>query len=154
MPRKKNWTSGNVVAIPLEDGGYGFGVVITSSLMGFFDVRGNSPDMPEDIEKRNILFSLWVMDYAIGKKYWAIIGNIEVPNNIDKHPWFYKFDVISKKYSLTKDGGDEKPATLDECKNLESAAVWDPEHVASRLTDHFAGRVNVWVNQLKAENRT
>ena len=154
MPRKKRWTPGNVVAVPLADGTYGFGVVITPSLMSFFDVRKKSPDMPVEIGKANILFSLWVMDYAIGKKHWDVIGSIEVPNDIDKYPWFYKFDVISKKYSLTKDGSDERAATLEDCKNLECAAVWDPEHIVSRLTDHFGGRENVWVNQLKAENQT
>ena len=154
MPRKKNWTPGNVVTIPLEEGGFGFGIVTTPLLMGFYDIKNEKPDIPEKLDNTPIIFSLWVMDYAIGKNHWKIIGTTQVPNTVDKNPWFYKFDMISKKYSLTKDGGDEKPATLEECKKYECAAVWDPEHVESRLTDHFAGRENDWVKQLQAENQT
>ena len=154
MPRKKNWTPGNVVAVPLEEGGYGFGVVITPSLTGFFNIKSDEPEMPSNIEKAELLFSIWVMNRAISKNHWKVIGEIEIPKTYDLNPWFYKFDFISKKYSLTKDGGDEAPATLEECKKHECAAVWDPEHVESRLTDHFAGRENDWVKQLQAENQT
>ena len=154
MPRKKKRTPGNVVAIPLEEGGFGFGIVTTPTLIGFYDIKCETPDMPDNLDNIPILFSLWVMDYAIGKNHWQIIGTKQVPENIDKNPWFYKFDFLSKKYSLTNDSDDEIPATLEECKKYECAAVWDPEHVESRLTDHFAGRDNVWVDQLRAENQT
>jgi hypothetical protein len=42
----------------------------------------------------------------------------------------------------------ESPATPDECKGLECAAVWDPIHVEERLQDVRDGRPNQIVEGL------
>ena len=64
---------------------------------------------------------------------------------------FFKRDSISGKFSIYEGGGIETPATYDEVVDLECAAVWDPEHVESRLDDHYAGVENLWVKSLSPE---
>ena len=57
-------------------------------------------------------------------------------------------DVITKEFSIYHQG-NILPATYEEIKNLECAAVWEPEHVEDRLRDYFSGVPNVWVEDLK-----
>ncbi|WP_162301327.1 immunity 26/phosphotriesterase HocA family protein [Nitrincola tibetensis] len=149
MTRAKRWTEGNVVAVPLEDGGFGFGVVVEEPLVAFFTRRANTKEMPADISSAAIAFSVWVMNNAIGKAHWSIVGTIDLPSHVELDPWFFKKDIISGKYSLYRHL-EEKPALRDDCVNLERAAVWEPEHVESRLTDFLAGREhqNKWVRSL------
>lgn len=149
MTRAKRWTEGNVVAVPLEDGGFGFAVVVEEPLVAFFARRANTSEMPADISSAAIAFSIWVMNNAIGKANWSVVGPIELPPHVERDPWFFKLDVISGKYSLYRHP-EEKPALREDCFNLERAAVWGAEHVESRLTDFLAGREaqNKWVRSL------
>lgn len=54
----------------------------------------------------------------------------------------YWTDAVSSKFG-------EIPALLEECENLEVAAVWDAHHVEDRLRDHFDGRPNEWVESMR-----
>jgi hypothetical protein len=68
------------------------------------------------------------------------------------NPPFFKRDSISGKLSIyTERGGKsfEKDATLEECKQLECAAVWSANHIIDRLNDHFSGKPNKWVESMK-----
>jgi hypothetical protein len=74
---------------------------------------------------------------------------VPLPAELEVEPLFFKHDNISGEVSMTPGGGVERPATREECFGLERAAVWDPEHVVSRLDDHFAGRPNAWVDLMR-----
>jgi hypothetical protein len=41
------------------------------------------------------------------------------------------------------------PVSIDKCRGLERSAIWEPEHVEERLSDHYAGKVNRWAESLK-----
>ncbi len=143
-------TPGNVVLIPLSDGKYTYGRVINAPLMAFYDLRSAEILPVEEVVKSRVLFKIWVMNSAISKHHWRVLGNLPLENELIAVAEFYKWDMISKKFSVYEGDGQERPATLEECTNLECAAVWSAEHVESRLEDHFAGRENKWVNSLKA----
>jgi hypothetical protein len=125
---------GDVVAIPLGDGHYGFARVL-KDVMAFYHVKSDSILPIAEIVSRPILFKIWVMDHAVTSGRWPV-----------------KWDDIAKKLYITYDGSQEIPATRSECEGLERAAVWEPEHVESRLRDHFAGRKNIWVDSLRLAN--
>ena len=55
----------------------------------------------------------------------------------------------SKFESYNPNTGEITPSTKEECIGLERAAVWEAEHVESRITDFFNSRENVWVKQLE-----
>jgi hypothetical protein len=149
---KRNWAAGNVVQIPLENGGCGYGVVVREPLVALFNFQSEVEPPLESIMTKPIAFKVWVHRPAIGKKGWKVIGNVSLPRDLLAEPAFYRFDVISKRFSIYH-AGKERPATKEECLPLECAAVWEKEHVESRLNDFFAGRKNKWVDSLSASNR-
>jgi hypothetical protein len=92
------------------------------------------------------------MNYAVTDGEWPVIGNVLLTPELQQRPRFFKQDPISKQLSISfSGGGDEQPASLEQCQSLESAAVWEPRHVVERLKDHFARRPNMWVERLKAK---
>jgi len=152
MARRKNWEAGNVVEIKLADDSYCYGVVIDFPLIVF----GSSSHKEKQKASRKLFsdigFRIWVMKYAIDEKSWPVIGSIELDSDLEKEPTFYKFNVISKKFSHYRNSVETETG-LEQCIDLECAAAWDPEHIESRLIDLKNGTPNKWVESLKAENK-
>jgi hypothetical protein len=146
--RRSKRKPGDVLRIPLGDDEFGFGRVLPGVLVAFYDAK-SPPDLPiEEIVGQAILFKVWVMDYAIKRGVWPVIGHVPLTEDLLVEPWFFKKDSITGALTRYR-AGEEIPAKRRECQKLECAAVWDPEHVADRLRDHFAGRPNVWVVSLR-----
>lgn len=59
-------------------------------------------------------------------------------------------DVLNpEKFELyDPNNGEIIPATKEQIQGLECAAVWEAEHVESRIIDYYEGRPNKWVKQL------
>ena len=147
----KHWSPGNVVEIAL-DGAWAYGQVVDDPLMGFYPVRTSQICDPADLASEEFCFRIWVMKYAIGKNGWPIVGSLELTDEKASEPWFFKKDPISG--ALTRYLGstmEEIPISLEESEGLECAAVWDPEHVESRLRDEAAGRPNIWVESMRPD---
>ena len=151
----KNWDTGNIVEIDLGNDRLAYGIVIDFPLIAFYDKVTSKTESIEldEIHSASIAFKIWVMKYAIGKNRWKRIGKIELNDEESVSPWFYKYDRILKTFSMVR-GHEEKGTERGDCLDLECAAVWDPDHVVSRLNDHFDGRPNKWVESLSAKNRT
>jgi hypothetical protein len=141
---------GDVVAIPLGDGTYGFGRVLLEPLMAFYDLKeGNIPDL-EKIIAAPTAFVVYVMNHAVTDGSWPVVGSASLDENLLVEPLFFKKDRISQRLSIYRDStGEETPATPEQCEQLECAAVWEPAHIIDRLIDHFAGRRNKWVESLR-----
>lgn len=139
---------GDIFEIDMKDGSYCYGRVLLN-LYGFYDLQVNHRPQFEEIVNHPMIFKIWVMDYAIERGVWKVIGNFCLTQELTVAPRFFKKDALSGKLSITFDGSQEIPATLDECKELECAAVWDPAHVEDRLRDHFKGRRNIWYEDMR-----
>lgn len=148
--KRSYWTPGNVILISLNDGKYAYGRVVGFPLMAFYSLHSDEVLPIEEIIKSDVIFKIWVMKYAIGKHHWKVLGNIALEDELKTPVEFYIWDCIAEKFNIYQDDGKEQLVTLEECDDLECAAVWDPEHVESRLADHFAGRENEEVYSLKA----
>lgn len=149
-PKKR--TPGNVVEIDLH-GLWAYAQVINSALTGFYSARETRVSDIEQLNSASFVFKIWVMDYAIGKNGWPIIGNLELNDGKDDEPWFFKQDVISGALLKYKDSTQEEiEIAIDECAELECAAAWDPEHVESRLRDEYVGCPNAWVESMKPKD--
>lgn len=147
--RRQRRRVGDVVVVPLSDDRLGFAWVLDEPLMAFFDLIAREEPTVEEIVRRPVLFRIWVMNYAVTRGIWPVLGHAELSTELRESPWFFKQDPINQRLSITRSGGEETPADLATCQRLECAAVWDPEHVASRLEDHFAGRPNRIVASLR-----
>ena len=149
--RKNTRSVGDIVSVPLGANQAAFGWVLNDPLVAFFDYVTDADVVPdiEIIVKKPIVFRLWVMKYAFSGGLWVVVGHLPVPADVLEPPWFFKQDPITVRLSVTQTGAEEVPADVERCKALECAAVWDPQHVADRLRDHFAGRPNKWVDSMK-----
>ncbi|QIF04269.1 Imm26 family immunity protein [Roseimicrobium sp. ORNL1] len=95
-----------------------------------------------------VVFKIWVMNKATRSGRWPVIGHIPLSDELLKPVAFAKQDVISKAFCIHV-GGKEVPASIEECRNLECAAVWSAEHVEDRLQDHFEGQPNKRVESMR-----
>ena len=146
---------GDILRIDLGDGSHSYAQVSEEPLIIFFDGRFAEEKSLESIGQLPVLFRLWVMNYAVTRGHWPVIGRQTIAAESAKEPFFYKQDAISGRLTLYhssfSDTNFEQPASLAECEGLECAAVWEPEHVEDRLRDYYSGRANAWTESLKID---
>jgi hypothetical protein len=147
--RRINLREGDFVQIDLGGGQACYGRVLKNPLMAFYDLLAAKPIAIEDVGVQPVLFRIWVMNYAVKKGRWPIIGHLPLERDLLEPPRFFKVDPISKRLFIYSNSGKDESASHQECRGLERAAVWDPEHVEDRLRDHFAGRPNKWAESLR-----
>ena len=147
--KKKKWTHGDILKIPLADAKFAFARVLKYPLVAFYDLRSEGIPNIDSIIASSVAFKIWVMKYAVTNGEWLVIGNRPLTPELEEPSLFFKRDAIFGALSIYLGAGAEKPATIDECKGLECAAGWDPVHIIDRLNDHFAGRPNKWVELMK-----
>ncbi len=141
---------GDIFKIDLGDGSWAYGRVLKEPLVAIYDLKTSKEVPLQTIISSPVAFKVWVMNSAITKGIWPVIGNAPLTPDLEVQPPFFKRDPLSGALSITYvGGGDEIPASLEDCANLENAAVWSAEHIVDRLNDHFAGRPNKWVELLK-----
>jgi hypothetical protein len=146
---------GQVVEIALSENRKSFARVLHEPLLAFYDKQYDSLADPtiDEITAFPIAFKICVMNSAITKSRWKVVGTLPLTPDMRVQPMFCKQDIISKKLSIYHEIPElapsyERHASIEECIGLETAAVWAPEHVEDRLRDHFLGRPNKWVENL------
>lgn len=141
---------GDIVAIPLRDGTFGFGRVLHEPLVAFYDLQKREMPALDEIVSSSVAFIVFVMNYPITRGDWPVLGNFPLSPELVNQPLFFKKDPITNRLSIYKEStGEEMPASQDDCKGLECAAVWEQNHIVDRLIDHFAGRPNKWVESMR-----
>lgn len=147
MPKRRRYPRfGEVVAIPLRGGDYAFAQALEPPELAFFDLRSAERASPDEVVSHPVLFRLWVMRY--GPLDWEKLGKAAVAGPLQQEVPRFKKDPTDGALRIYVDA-EERPATIEEVRHLEAAAVWEPEHVVDRLEDHFAGRPNKWVEALR-----
>lgn len=148
--RRRRRLLGDVIAIALGDGTSSYGRVLQEPLIAFYDLRSEEILPFEGVLSSPIAFVLFVMNYPITHGIWPVLGSAPLAGSLLDEPLFFERDSISGALTIYRNStGEDIPATREQCKNLECAAVWDPSHMVSRLQDHFAGRPNKWVESLR-----
>ena len=147
--RRRRIKQGDVYCIDLGDSVYGYCIALLSPIAGFYDLRTTNLEQDLDfITSHPILFKVPIMKYSYKSDDWHYIGNVELNNDLRKTVYFFKQDPINQSISICYVDADkytEIPATYEDVKDLERAAVWEPEHVEERLRDHFNGVPNISV---------
>lgn len=146
--------TGSVLRVPLGRGRYGFGRLLKGPMVEFFDVlQLGSAAAPtfNEIVGAPVLFRVSVMNAAVNR--WKEMGVLPLtPEEQAAVHRFGKQDSISGKLTIfwTNFTGEfgEVPATLEQCLELETAAVWTASHIQERLHEHFEGRSSSMVQSL------
>jgi hypothetical protein len=137
------------VAVPLSGGRYAFAWILPSPLVAFFDYQSPALLGAQEVVGKPIAFRIWAKHDPVRDGEWMVIGNVAVPEPLLVPPVFFKQDALKGTLSTTHDGSDEVPATLEQVRGLECAAVWEKKHIVDRLEDHLAGRSNRWVESMR-----
>ncbi|MGF1845409.1 immunity 26/phosphotriesterase HocA family protein [Vibrio clamense] len=148
----KNCEIGKVVEIPLENGYFGYGLILNEPVVAFSKQVFSKPQQDFISLFDGPVFCIWVMKLALGEQGWNKVGKLEDHALFHSHQKFYKFDLISKKFSIYS-GAQETSAEKSECLELECAAVWDREHVEDRLLSLSEGNECKWTTLLRADRQ-
>lgn len=150
--KRQKRTVGDVVKIDHGDGFHSYARVLDEATFAFYDCRTQDDLAVDSIVTRPILFQVPVMDYAVKRGLWKIVGSAPLEEQL-RHPTpRFMQDVMKPTSFSIYEQGKIRPAIKEKCVGLERAAVWSPSHVEDRLRDHYAGRKNVWVESLKIKD--
>ena len=149
MKERTTPISGAIYEIKLNDGGVSYARFLSGAVYAFYDYHSKEHLQPDEIRRLSVLFKICVMEKAVTSKRWKHIAIAPLEPELQKLVSFFKQDAIEKQTYSIYVGGAERNASREECIGLERLAVWDPEHVESRLLDHYEGRMNKWVESLR-----
>ncbi|MGE8532903.1 MAG: immunity 26/phosphotriesterase HocA family protein [Acinetobacter guillouiae] len=97
--RRRRIKEGDVFGIELDDSLYGYGVVLNSILMGFYELK--TKNLEQDLNRivsQKILFKVCVMKYAFKSKKWNFIDNYAVSDELKEQVYFFKQDPLIKVF--------------------------------------------------------
>lgn len=150
--RKSVPREGSLIRIPLGGGKCAFARVLAQFQIAAYDHQAPEDQPPSDaVYGAPVLFKITVMKTALNSGRWPVVDERPLEDALAQPIEYYMKDKLSGRFSVYRSSdGHTRPSTFEECRGMEAAAVWDPEHVEDRLRDHFEGRANKWVAQLRA----
>ncbi|WP_370217940.1 Imm26 family immunity protein [Thalassolituus sp.] len=141
---------GDVYSVPLEDGRYSYAQALESPEFAFFDVATETELTAEEAISHPLMFRIWVHKSSL--KTWNKLGKVPISEQLSKQVPRFKQNALNGKLSIYING-QETPASLDEVRGLECAAVWEGSHILSRIRDHLAGQENLWVSSMQPKQK-
>lgn len=135
---------GTYIQIPLKDGTYAYGRVLSNPYVAFYNLRTEKPSSDLDaLDASPILFNQAVR--LLNFRRWKNIGQRELYGEMSKPVVRFMQDIADfRKCTIFDSAGAQRGATPEECVGLERAAVWELKHIEDRLLDTFEGRDNVF----------
>ncbi|MBN2423417.1 MAG: immunity 26/phosphotriesterase HocA family protein [Calditrichaceae bacterium] len=150
--RKQKRTIGSIVKIDLGNDEHSYARVLDKACYAFYDIKAREEikNLNEIISKP-ILFIVSAYDDIITRGRWVKIGVVPLEDKLKQLPMQFIKDAINPdEFSIyNPNTGEIFPAKKEECISLECAAVWEAEHVEERLKDHFQGKQNRWLDDMK-----
>jgi hypothetical protein len=141
---------GDIVRIDFDGKRHTYGQLLADPYVAVHDLptEGDATDLAEVVGSP-ILFIVAVHDRAIGRD-WPIVGTAPAGSALPAVPEYFMQDMFNpSKCKIIDLEGNMREVTPQECVGLERAAVWEAEHVAERLRDHYAGRPNPHLESMK-----
>jgi hypothetical protein len=138
--------TGEFFAVPLEDGEFAYGRVLTTTRNAFYNLKSSELLPIEQIAVAPVLFTVSVDSTPIRDQIWPIIGRAPLEEHLLKPQTFFVWDLIAERLFITQDWHVQTPATVEECEGLERATLWNQDFIERRLRDTLAGRGDQWVD--------
>jgi len=138
--------------ILLPNGKYSYGRILPKADYTFYDIYVD--ERISDIKKireSKVLFIVAVYKDAVTKGRWKKIAYLDLEPTLQVLPLKFIEDALNPGiYEIyNPNTGEITSTTKDKCLSLERSAVWEAKHVEERIVDHFEGKTNKWVEQLK-----
>jgi hypothetical protein len=145
---------GLLLRVPLDDGMNTYGRILpVKPFMAFHDYRtmDDAPDLL-DVARSPVLFVLATSAALKKADDWGPVGVVSLEVVETPIPDQFWQDIgNSRNLKIIDHLGNERSATVDECRGLERYSVWHASHIEDRLNDHFAGRENAMVAEDQLE---
>jgi hypothetical protein len=150
MKRQKR-AIGSILQIDLKDDTHSYAIVLDKASIAVFNIKTKEDVSILNILNKEVLFIVAVYNSAITSGRWKKIGTTIPDNRFTNLPLKFIQDSINPQIFeiYNPNTGLTTPATKEQCLNLECAAVWEAEHVESRILDNFNGQENIWLRQLQ-----
>ena len=141
---------GAVMEINIDDEYYVYAQSYPHSQEVVFDYRSSEPleDLSVLLSAKQ-LFRITVYRRVIGSGYWKKVGKLPLREDllpVQMEYIYHKFDNIQFEI-YNPETGKVTPATKEECRGLEEAAVWDYGAISERIRDHYNGVPCIWLKQ-------
>lgn len=148
--KKQRWTIGSIIKIPLTLSHHAYGQLLDKNSVAIFNINTDIDLTLENILSADSLFIIAVYSNTITSGRWQKIFNADLREEFKILPLKFIQDSHNlDSYELyNPNNGEITKSDKRSCLGLECSAVWGAEHVESRIIDHFAGRQNIWVQQL------
>jgi hypothetical protein len=142
--------AGMFVRIPLANGSFGYGRALADPYMAFYDYNTKIPvDDIDEIGAKPILFRQAVRLTRSSSK-WTQLGQRNLDEEAAEPVVRFMQDLADfRKCTIFDSAGMRRDVGPEECIGLERAAVWEAHHIEQRLLDHFLGRPNVVVEEMR-----
>jgi hypothetical protein len=149
--KRQKWTIGAIVKIPISKNRFSYGQLLDKSSIAIFDIIASKDYTIQEILKFKTLFIVAIYSNIISTGTWQKIGKEDLKEDLKILPLKFIQNTLDPEiFELyNPNTGEITRATREDCVGLERAAVWEAEHIVSRINDHFSGKVNVWVEQLR-----
>jgi hypothetical protein len=145
----KRWQANSLVCKALDDGWTYYARLLEFPWVAFYRHRTKAQsDQLEAIAAKPALFTIAAHKDLLAPKEWRVIGSLRPDPTLGRPKAMAMWDVDTGECHIIDDKSVMHPATLEQCKGLEPAAVWEPEHIDDRLKDEFAGRPNHWLLEM------
>ena len=148
---QQRWRAGVVIRKSLEDGWTYYARLLEFPWAVFYKHRTKTPsDDLAAITAHPVLFTIAAHKDLLAKNEWEVVGHLALDGSLTPPRAQAVWDLDDPDgCQIIDDQGEMRPATPEECEGLEPAAVWEPEHIADRLRDTFAGRRNHWLDEMR-----
>jgi hypothetical protein len=141
-----SWKPNTIIQRQLDDGFWYYGRLIEFPWAAFYRFRSKSSENAiDEVVQSEVLFIIAAHKSLL--EYWKPVAKAEPDKRVHIPDAQAVWDSPDE-CQIIDAKGEMRPATPEECRGLEPAAVWEPEHIADRLQDAFAGRPNQWLEDL------
>lgn len=138
--------TGDVIAIPLPDGRYAFGLQIGEDT-AIYSVVTDSPDKPP-VGHRKFLFAVGVYTDVLSSMRWIKVAKDPITQAEIE---FVSLSCIfngRNRYEICSDyiDGYTTRSTENKCRGLEPVSAWDWHHVVDRIISSLLGEKSEWIS--------
>ena len=150
--KRQRITVGSILEINIDNEYYVYAQILGHACCAFFDFRSTKRlnDFLLLLDAR-VLFVIAVYNDAVNQGHWLKVSKMEIGSDLNILPMAFIEDPFKyNSYELyNPNTGEITPAKKEDCIGLERAAVWEPEHVESRIRDYYNGISNIYVEEMK-----
>ena len=143
---KQRITEGAILEIYIENKYYVYAQILGKAGYVFFDLKSTCKlsDFTK-LERSKILFFVSVYNDVVNQGRRLKVGKLTIREELKIQPMQFIQDPLKpNSFELyNPNTGEITKASKSECKGLEVAAVYEAEDIEERISDYFAGRVNL-----------